>query len=151
MRFLQNNVSTTNSQNTHKKLSHHPCSQTFPAQLSPKCTPSRTICTYKFHWLKSYNTILSKLFQTPQLGTNTYYSLIKNYKLDHEKITWCTNSDRYKEYIDMTTDTAHKLFGIQWTPSTVLINMQTRQYIVITGAYAYSTFEEAYLSLTQSS
>ena len=58
-------------------------------------------------------------------------------------------SDLYVPYIQDTIKTASKLFNIQGTPSTVLIHMQDKRYIVIQGAYPYEAIEEAYKSLTQ--
>lgn len=109
------------------------------------------LCVYKFHWLKTYNTILDKLFEAEDMSTKTHTKLIQDYKLNAKNIQSCIDSKLYAPYIATTIQQASKLFNISGTPSTVMINMQTKEYTIIEGAWPYETFEEAYLKLIQKS
>ena len=85
------------------------------------------------------------------MSSKTHTKLIQDYKLNAKNIQSCIDSKLYAPYIATTIQQASKLFNISGTPSTVMINMQTKEYTIIEGAWPYETFEEAYLKLIQKS
>ena len=61
--------------------------------------------------------------------------------LDTEAMQACLDDGRYSEKVDAHQNEWSTLFGVTWTPGSVLINNTTGEYEVISGAYPTATFE----------
>lgn len=95
-----------------------------------------------------------------QVGSDAFYSLIKkafadeksnkSYLIDEavalgadeDSLEECLDSDKYEDKVDSQMNVWADTFGITGTPWNILINNETGEYEVISGAYPTSAFEE---------
>lgn len=61
--------------------------------------------------------------------------------MDANKIKACVDSGKYAWVVQTQMNLGSSLFGIQWTPGNVLVNNATKKYVVISGAYPTSNFQ----------
>ena len=71
----------------------------------------------------------------------TLSAMITTQGMDANKIKTCVDSGKYASEVQAQMDLGSKLFGIQWTPGNVLVNATTKKYVVISGAYPTSNFQ----------
>lgn len=93
-----------------------------------------------------------------QNGSEAFYSLIdksfaeenssRSFLIEEAVVLWgnkealesCLSADTYSEKVDNQLQTGQEVFGVTGTPGNVLVNMETGEYEVISGAYPKENF-----------
>lgn len=98
-------------------------------------------CAAEAGWEEKYFEYVEAVFA---LGTPTNDGNLKqaaqDVGLSGDEIMACADEGKFADKIQDQMDTGNSAFGVTGTPGNVLINMETREYRVISGAYPTSEF-----------
>lgn len=100
-------------------------------------------CAGKLWGDEKYYAYLVEAFKVDTFDDTNVVEMAKAIGLDATKFTACYNDSTTKTAITNTISEGNTIFGINWTPGNVVLNRETGKYIVISGAYPISKFEEA--------
>lgn len=99
-------------------------------------------CIGKVSWADKYNVLLSKTLIS---GDSSKGSILKLAKEEWVNISWvekCLDTWEIKSLVAKKFEAGRSIFGIQWTPGNVLINTETGEYEVVSGAAPVWNFTE---------
>lgn len=99
-------------------------------------------CLWEQKWSEGFYGLLDKAFSTE--NSSKAYLIEESIKLgaDKTKLEKCVLDKKYDEKINQQQSFWSTTFGISWTPASVLINNETGEYEVISGAYPFTNFQE---------
>ena len=90
----------------------------------------------------TYHQFLEQTFATADGNIETLYTLAEEFGKDSEKIRSCVNNETFINKIERQR-TEGENFEISGTPSSVIINTRTGEYVIVAGAYPVEAFIEA--------
>ena len=106
---------------------------------------SAVLCVGDIGWTEKYAQYYWKIFERTT-GNGTWFAkdnlipLAKEIWMDEKKVQECLDSKKNIAKFDAETEEWKKL-GVSWTPWTVIINNETGEYELVSGAYPVSEFE----------
>lgn len=118
--------------------------QNFPLSFHKDALPAAQIleCLGKEAGAKTYYDFLQKAYKSEKSDTNSLLGFAQELGVDTGKIEVCTDANTYLPKIQKEIDTGKELFGIEATPGSVLINNETGEYEIVSGALPTETFEK---------
>lgn len=123
----------------------------FPLAMHPDAYEASEVleCIGKEHGGAAFYDSIDVFFQlhaTQWFSKKTVYAKVSDMGYD---VATCVEWGSMKSKIDAHLDQGTKLFGATGTPTSVIINNTTGEYVVIPGAYPYETFVSTIESLLQ--
>ncbi|MDD3646554.1 MAG: thioredoxin domain-containing protein [Candidatus Gracilibacteria bacterium] len=117
----------------------------FPLDFHANAMPAAQIleCTGEQLGSEAFYAMIEKSFKENNSDADFLVKEAVNLGADKSSLESCLDSDKYKEKIQLQQTTGANNFGITGTPGNVLINNETGEYQVISGAYPTSEFEKA--------
>lgn len=99
-------------------------------------------CIAEQKWGEGFYNLIDKAFTSQNSGKS--YLIDESVKLwaDKDKLEKCVDEKKYDEKIKEQQSFWTTIFGIAWTPASVLINNETGEYEVISGAYPFTEFQK---------
>lgn len=118
--------------------------QSFPLGFHKNAIPwaGALECIAKEKWSKAYYDLKHISFKEKKSDKDFLIKEAIKLWANKETITKCINDNTYIAKINKQQETGTKEFGITGTPWNVLINNETGEYEVISGAYPTSAFVE---------
>jgi protein-disulfide isomerase len=114
----------------------------FPLDFHPNAKPAAMIaeCLAEAKWIDAFYALIHESFVKE--NSSKSFLLDEAVKLwgDEAALEKCLDDKKYASKIDAQMGRAQKLFGINGTPGNVLINNETGEYDVISGAYPTQSF-----------
>lgn len=116
------------------------------AHENAEAEANASLCAWELWWAEIYSKYYQAIFTRTNWWNWTWFSkdsltpLAKELWLDEKKFQECYDSKRNIERFDADTAEWQKLW-VQWTPWNVIINNETGEYELISGAYPVSEFE----------
>lgn len=98
-------------------------------------------CIAKVWWSDAYNKAISNALLTEKTDKSDIIAYTKEIWVDTAKVQSCFDAGDTKTIVDAKFDAGKDLFGITGTPGNVLINTETWEYEVVSGAHPVATFE----------
>lgn len=80
-------------------------------------------------------------YNSNNFSLSGFYDIAEENWVDRAELEACVESEKYKEKAQKQMAAGQELFGITGTPGNVIINNETGEYEVISGAYPASAFE----------
>ena len=90
-----------------------------------------------------YHEVFDKAFEAYPISLDDLISLIAELGADESSLRTCVDEWRYTQAIADGMSQASSLFGISGTPGNVIIDRETGNYVVVSGAYPLDAFVEA--------
>lgn len=114
----------------------------FPLDFHANAMPGAQIleCVWEKLWGDAFYTLSDISFDKKNSDTDFLIEEAVKLWADKAAIETCLESDKYKEKVTLQQTTWANNFGISGTPGNVLINNETWEYQVISGAYPTSEF-----------
>jgi len=99
-------------------------------------------CLWEQKWSNSFYSLIEKSFSSK--NSNKDFLLEEAVKLwaNSEDLEKCLSENKYQEKIKKQQKNGKDIFWINWTPWNVIINNETWEYEIISGAYPLKTFED---------
>lgn len=120
----------------HFPLSFHPHAQKGAETLE---------CVGELGWKEKFFEFETKVFALPMEEQPSYDKLEKiasDMKIDTKKLKSCVDSGKYTQKITTDMNNWQSLFGVQWTPWNVIINVETGKWVLVPWAYPASEIEK---------
>jgi protein-disulfide isomerase len=105
-------------------------------------------CAGKLGGSEAFYNFLPKAMAADDFSDASVLELAKGIGLKEADFTSCYNSTEAKNAVDADVSEGSSIFGINGTPGNVVLNRETGEYIVISGAYPVSEFENAVSQLS---
>lgn len=83
-----------------------------------------------------------KVYNNNNFSLSGFYDIAAENGVDKNALEACVDSGKYKDKVNGQMALGQSLFGVTGTPGNVIINNETGEYEVISGAYPASAFEE---------
>jgi len=99
-------------------------------------------CSWKLWGADAFNAILSTVLTTGDNSEATMLALATEQWLNSDDVKACLDSGETKDIVAQKFSTGAEQFWITWTPWNVLINNETGEYEVVSGAYPADKFIE---------
>lgn len=106
-------------------------------------------CISSLSWADAYNEVLSKVLTGGDNSKATIISLAKAEWTSETDLNTCIDNGDSKETVARKFNRGRNDFWVGGTPGNILINNETGEYQLISGAYSVSTFEEAINTMLQ--
>lgn len=106
-------------------------------------------CVANESWVAAFYDTIDDFFMLHYewgFSLSSMKEIIEDQEVDSEA---CLEAEYFSEKISTQMSTGQELFWITGTPSSVIINNKTGEYVVIPGAYPYETFQSTIESLLQ--
>lgn len=97
-------------------------------------------CVAKVWWAEAYAKTISQSLSTGKNGVSDIYGFATESWADAAKVEACVKAGETKEMVASKFAAGQNIFGITWTPGNVIINTETGEYEVISGAYPAASF-----------
>jgi protein-disulfide isomerase len=111
----------------------------FPLRFHPMAEPTAIAaeCVKAQLGKDGYYTFIDTVFSsTGALTTTSLETIVKNTRsLDSSKYSTCAADTKTKDTVYAQMDLGDRVFGVQGTPAHVILNLKTREYLLISGAY----------------
>jgi len=103
------------------------------------------LCVWELGWDKKYYNFITNIYNWSKANWRSYdiNSIIKlawKIWIDENKLLECIKSGKFKAVIQEQINEWNWIFGVTWTPWSVLINNKTWEWTKISGAYPASSF-----------
>lgn len=118
--------------------------QHFPLDFHPNAlTAAQGLECANEQWADYYGLIDASFqkYNSNNFSVDGFYDLAVEAGADKDTLIECVNSGKYEEKSLAQQASGQSLFGITGTPGNVLINNETGEYEVISGAYPAATFQ----------
>lgn len=99
-------------------------------------------CIWEQKWNEGFYGLLDKSFSSENSNKDYLIEESVNLWADKTKLEKCIDDKKYDEKIYEQQSFWTATFGISWTPASVLINNETGEYEVISGAYPFTEFQK---------
>lgn len=99
-------------------------------------------CSWKEGGAEVYNTMISAILTSGENDEDTMLALAEENGLNKTTIKTCLDNGDMKEIVAEKFNTGSQEFGITGTPGNVIINNETGEYEVVSGAYPSEKFIE---------
>ena len=106
-------------------------------------------CIAKIGWADAYNTSIAHALSSDKTDKSDIISYTSEIWVDTTAVQSCFDNGETKDLVAAKFNAWKDLFGITGTPGNVLLNTETGEYEVISGAYPTATFEAAIDKLLQ--
>lgn len=106
-------------------------------------------CAAMQWWATVYNTMMHTTMKDGLTDVEDILDLSSANGIDREKLNTCYKDWDAKEIVAKKFATGRTVFGITGTPGNVLINNETREYVIVSGAYSASKFREVVQDLLE--
>lgn len=118
--------------------------QHFPLGFHPNALPGAQIaeCVGETQWSEAFFSLIDVSFEEKRSTERFLLDEAEKLGADRAAIEACLDENRYKEKVEQQMALGTDTFGVTGTPWNVLINNQTGEYEVISGAYPADTFIE---------
>lgn len=90
-----------------------------------------------------YHEVFHKAFEAFPISLDSFISMVSELGVNESSLKTCIDEGRYTQSVKDGMTQASELFGINWTPGNVIIDRETGNYIVVSGAYPLDAFIEA--------
>lgn len=97
-------------------------------------------CAGKIGGATAYNSILSKILVEGKNDEASMLTIAAEQWLNQDTLKSCIDNEETKDIVAQKFSTGSEKFGITGTPGNVLINNETGEYKIISGAYPADTF-----------
>jgi predicted DsbA family dithiol-disulfide isomerase len=94
-----------------------------------------------------YHETFDKAFEAYPVDMNGLISIATELGVDESALKACTDEGRYTQAVSDMMNQASSLFGVNGTPGNVIIDKETGNYVLVSGAYPVSEFVNAINSL----
>ena len=94
-----------------------------------------------------YHEVFDKAFEAYPISLDGLISMVAGLGVDESSLRTCVDEGRYTQSVDDGMIQASSLFGVNGTPGNVIIDKETGNYVLISGAYPVSEFVNAINSL----
>ena len=88
----------------------------------------------------AYNQAFEKAFEAYPVDMDTLVSIATELGTDASALQTCVDEWRYTQAVNDGMNQASKLFGVNWTPGNVIIDRETGNYRLVSGAYPVDEF-----------
>jgi len=90
-----------------------------------------------------YHQVFEKAFEAYPVDMDTLLSIATELGTDSAALQSCVDEGRYTQAVNDGMSQASSLFGVNGTPGNVIIDKETGNYILVSGAYPVSEFVNA--------
>lgn len=91
----------------------------------------------------AYHGVFEKAFEAYPVDMDTLLSIATELGTDSAALQSCVDEGRYTQAVNDGMSQASSLFGVNGTPGNVIIDKETGNYILVSGAYPVSEFVNA--------
>lgn len=82
-----------------------------------------------------------KKYNNNNFSLSGFYDIAADNGINKEELESCVDSGKYADKVNNQMATGQDLFGITGTPGNIIINNETGEYEIVSGAYPAETFE----------
>jgi protein-disulfide isomerase len=100
-------------------------------------------CAWEQKWSDAFYSLIKKSFKDTNSTSNFLIDEAVKLWANKSKLEACLDSNKYKDKVNSQMKTWSETFGITWTPWNVLINNETWEYEILSGAYPTDSFKDA--------
>ena len=97
-------------------------------------------CIAKIGWAEAYATTISESLTTGKNWASDLYGFATAAWVDSAKVEACVAAWETKDLVASKFAAGQNIFGITGTPGNVILNIETGEYEIISGAYPEATF-----------
>ena len=90
-----------------------------------------------------YHQAFEKAFEAYPVDMDTLISIATGLGTDESALRSCIDEGRYTQAVEDGMNQGSQLFGVNGTPGNVIIDRETGNYVVVSGAYPLDAFIEA--------
>ena len=90
-----------------------------------------------------YHEVFEKAFEAYPVDMDGLISIAAGLGVDEAALKTCADEGRYTQAVNDMMNQGNQLFGINWTPGNVIIDKETWNFIVVSGAYPVDEFVNA--------
>ena len=94
-----------------------------------------------------YHTTFEKAFEAYPVDMETLISIAAELGVNQSALQSCVDEWRYTQAVNDMMNQAYSLFWVNWTPGNVIIDRETGNYKLVSGAYPVSEFVNAINSM----
>ena len=91
----------------------------------------------------AYNDVFEKAFEAYPVDMDTLVSIATEAGTDATALQACVDEGRYTQAVNDGMSQASSLFGVNGTPGNVIIDKETGNFVLVSGAYPVSEFVNA--------
>ena len=91
----------------------------------------------------AYHQVFEKAFEAYPVDMDTLLSIATGLGTDASALQTCVDEWRYTQAVTDGMNQWNELFGVNWTPGNVIIDRETGNYVLVSGAYPLDAFVEA--------
>lgn len=99
-------------------------------------------CLWEEKWVDAFYALIEKSYKDEKSAKSFLIAEAINLWADEDVLNKCIDSWKYSEKVRKQMANGTELFSVTWTPGNVLINVETWEYDVISGAYPVESFNE---------
>jgi len=99
-------------------------------------------CVAEKQGTAGYYNFVDAAFSRNNLSEADLEDIIQEMGMSRSSFKTCFASERYAEKIDAQHAEGRDLFGVNGTPGNIVINLETRERILIPWAYPFEKFDE---------
>jgi protein-disulfide isomerase len=100
-------------------------------------------CAGKLGGDEAYYNYIAAAINASNFTDASVLDIAKGLGLEESAFTSCYTSSEATDAVNASTSEGESVFGINGTPGNVVLNRETGKYIVVSGAYPVSEFENA--------
>lgn len=104
-------------------------------------------CSAKLSGAKAYNEILIKALSSGNTSKSDMLSSAEDFGVNRDALESCVNNGETKEIVKTKFEIGQSVFGVTGTPGNIILNNQTGEYHLISGAYPAEEFRRVIESL----
>ncbi len=121
----------------------------FPLEFHKNAMPAARVieCLAEQKWSDAFYSLLEKAYKDENSDEVYLTQEALNLWADNDKLVNCISDWKYDKRILEQQSLGTSTFGISWTPASILINNETWEYEVISGAYPFDQFKKVIDSL----
>lgn len=115
----------------------------FPLSFHPYAAPgANAIYCAADQGEDKYWSFISAVFAKTLSSEQILFDVAKELKLDEAKFKTCMDAKTHDATRNTEMTEGQQLFGVTGTPGNVMINTETKEFVVVAGAYPASEFEK---------
>lgn len=116
----------------------------FPLSFHPLAAPgaNATYCVADQGWADKYFAFVDAVFTKGLTSEQVLFDSAKELGMDEAKFKTCMDEKPFAATRNAEMTEGQQLFAVNGTPGNVMINLDTKEYVVVAGAYPASEFEK---------
>ncbi len=100
------------------------------------------LCIWSLKNTDAYYDAIGKIFALSDMGIDSLDTLAQWLWIPAGSVKECLSSNRYTAKVEAEKQEWINLFNVTGTPGNVILNNESGEYVIVAGAYPYSTFEK---------